>query len=159
MNYETTDQHVGEYPFPTVTICSQNKISKTKLNNLLPNYSFLSDQQMILITSVMMHIPTVRNRSQELLELHQLLIDNGIVVGQLINITMKVRSSFNRFHPLKLIKLFQFKVMVTCDEMLIHCQWKNKIFPCSELFIFTPTDDGYCCSFNSLDSIGKSEAK
>ena len=40
--------------------------------------------------------------------------------------------------------------MHTCDDMLISCSWHAIIVDCSEIFDVRPTDDGFCCSFNTL---------
>jgi len=34
--------------------------------------------------------------------------------------------------------------------MAIHCTWEGKEENCSELFATEATDNGYCCSFNSI---------
>ena len=97
MNYETADAPVGDYPFPTVTICSQNKISKTKLKHVLRNarYKQITEAQMVLMTGVMMHIPTTRNRTIELVQIRHLLNEIGISLEELINITMQVDYNIN----------------------------------------------------------------
>ena len=41
-----------------------------------------------------------------------------------------------------------FKVMLSCDELLIACQWQGKAKDCAEIFTLTKSDSGYCCSFN-----------
>ena len=50
------------------------------------------------------------------------------------------------------------KVMVTCDELFLDCQWLNLPTPCSELFEQIPTDDGLCCGFNPIESGWKFES-
>lgn len=41
MRIESTDKKLSEFPFPSVTICNQNKLSKTKMNQLLNSSSKL----------------------------------------------------------------------------------------------------------------------
>ena len=99
MNYETADAPVGDYPFTAVTICSQNKISKTKLKHVLRNarYKQITEAQMVLMTGVMMHIPTARNRTIELVQIRHLLNEIGISLEELINITMQVAMTLKIF--------------------------------------------------------------
>ena len=46
--------------------------------------------------------------------------------------------------------------VVTNDEgntnvgMFLECYWYGKNYTCSDLFKLTPTDSGFCCSFNTL---------
>ena len=40
--------------------------------------------------------------------------------------------------------------MPTCKEMMIKCFWNRLLTDCSSLFDVRPTDDGFCCSFNTL---------
>ena len=42
------------------------------------------------------------------------------------------------------------KVMHTCSKMILACVWQGKMVPCTELFSVRRTDDGFCCSFNTL---------
>ena len=34
--------------------------------------------------------------------------------------------------------------------MFLECYWYGKQYDCSDLFELRPTDDGFCCSFNTL---------
>ena len=40
--------------------------------------------------------------------------------------------------------------MHTCEKMILACKWQGQIVKCPELFSVRRTDDGYCCSFNTL---------
>ena len=42
------------------------------------------------------------------------------------------------------------KVMHTCSKMILACVWQGKMVSCTELFSVRRTDDGFCCSFNTL---------
>ena len=43
-----------------------------------------------------------------------------------------------------------FKVMQTCHEMILECYWFGFQRDCGDLFDVRPTDNGFCCSFNTL---------
>ena len=40
--------------------------------------------------------------------------------------------------------------MHSCEDMILMCIWKGKAINCSEIFEIRQTDNGFCCSFNSL---------
>ena len=40
--------------------------------------------------------------------------------------------------------------MKTCDKMILECYWFGIKYECTELFAERPTDNGFCCSFNTL---------
>ena len=37
-----------------------------------------------------------------------------------------------------------------CKRMMLICRWHGEYKNCSELFQSTKTDDGFCCSFNTV---------
>lgn len=36
----------------------------------------------------------------------------------------------------------------SCADILSTCKWKNHELPCSHMFDFVKTSEGFCCSFN-----------
>ena len=43
--------------------------------------------------------------------------------------------------------------MPSCSEFLRKCWWRGEERNCSDLFDVRKTDDGFCCSFNTLDQV------
>ena len=43
------------------------------------------------------------------------------------------------------------EVMPSCSEFLIQCWWRGEERKCSDLFEVRKTDEGFCCSLNTLD--------
>ena len=41
--------------------------------------------------------------------------------------------------------------MPSCSEFLLQCWWRGEERQCSDLFDVRKTDDGFCCSFNTLE--------
>ncbi|CAB4058795.1 ASICN [Lepeophtheirus salmonis] len=41
-------------------------------------------------------------------------------------------------------------VMSTCDEYILKCWWKGQLIDCKEIFEIRKTDNGFCCSFNTI---------
>ena len=40
--------------------------------------------------------------------------------------------------------------MHNCEDMFLLCIWIGKQLNCSEIFHIRKTDNGFCCSFNTL---------
>ena len=43
------------------------------------------------------------------------------------------------------------QVMPSCSEFLLQCWWRGEERKCSDLFDVRKTDEGFCCSFNTLE--------
>ena len=41
--------------------------------------------------------------------------------------------------------------MPSCSEFLLLCWWRGEQRKCSDIFEVRKTDDGFCCSFNTLE--------
>ena len=155
MTIDSADQNLELYPFPSVTICSQNKISKSKLEKLLhnPRYGEFTFEQMAFIMSVMSQVHEAQNRAQDLIRINQMLDNNGIATQEIIDIINQVNNVFFYFN--KILQDFiptLLQVSIKCDEILLVCQWKENTVPCSELFASRLTDEGYCCGFNAIQT-------
>ena len=37
-----------------------------------------------------------------------------------------------------------------CDRMILMCRWHGEFRNCSDMFTSSKTDDGFCCSFNTV---------
>ena len=42
------------------------------------------------------------------------------------------------------------QISPTCSDLIIYCSWEDEEEDCSKLFETEATDDGFCCSFNSI---------
>jgi len=49
-----------------------------------------------------------------------------------------------------LLSLWKFQVMQKCTDMILACLWQGRLLPCKAIFQIRRTDNGYCCSFNSI---------
>ncbi|KAM8715103.1 hypothetical protein ACLKA7_002189 [Drosophila subpalustris] len=115
-------------PFPAVTICNFNKISKTKALSLLenmqlpPNATIQHLQQLFNLTLV----PTGNTISNNSLHIYdQILRHNNITLTELTN-----------------------QLSPDCLEMISRCFWKGINTRCESLFQRVVTLEGICCSFN-----------
>lgn len=95
MSIVTANKRLVEYPFPSITLCNQNKISKTKLYQFLNEESkyvrLFSIHQLLLMMSVLMQIHTADHQTHdELKEIDRIMNENGISVTEAINMTLQV---------------------------------------------------------------------
>ncbi|BFF93891.1 sodium channel protein Nach [Drosophila madeirensis] len=120
-------------PFPAVTICNFNKISKLKAINLL--------QQM--------QVPAGVNRSElhSLFNLTLLPVDNMISNSSL--------QTYDRILKLNNITLTTLTSQLSpdCIDMISSCIWKGINTRCDSLFQRIETMEGQCCSFNYFGGV------
>ena len=93
MRIESTDKKLSEFPFPSVTICNQNKLSKTKMNQLLNSSSklqALTGEQITLLFLVMIRAEEAARHADELNAIHDYLREADISIDEVINITTQV---------------------------------------------------------------------
>lgn len=98
MTIESADHNLELYPFPSITICNQNKISKSKLDDLLlrnPRYGQFTVEQITFIVSVMLQVHEARNRTSELLKASKMLVSSGITTQDIIDIIHQVFASIS----------------------------------------------------------------
>jgi len=98
MSIENTDKKLATFPFPSVTICNKNKISKLKFDNLMKNsrYSVITPDQMKFVMLALLKIDeTLHNRKHEIDSINNTLKNNGIYMAELVSITMQVRTLRN----------------------------------------------------------------
>ncbi|ALC39113.1 ppk16, partial [Drosophila busckii] len=115
-------------PFPAVTVCNFNKISKHRALDLLnkmqlpANVSKAHLQQLFNLTL----LPVVKPISQTDLATYQQILD------------------LNNYSLAELVK----RLSPDCLEMVSRCIWKGINSRCESLFQRIVTLEGYCCSFN-----------
>ena len=95
MSIESTDIKLALFPFPSITICNQNKLSKSKFDQIMNNsrYSELvTREQMKLAMLTLLKMEEAHKQADNLSEISKIFKNNGITTKELINITMQVRT-------------------------------------------------------------------
>uniref|UniRef100_A0A1A9UYA5 Pickpocket protein 19 n=1 Tax=Glossina austeni TaxID=7395 RepID=A0A1A9UYA5_GLOAU len=120
---------IWQVPFPAITLCNFNKISKRKALQLLkimgrpPN---VTESQILNSFRMMMHYKISRSDFHLNFDLmEKLLKANNWTLGDL-----------------------REKLTPNCLEMMMKCVWKGSEQRCDNLFQSIPTLSGQCCSFN-----------
>ncbi|KAK4879268.1 hypothetical protein RN001_007414 [Aquatica leii] len=119
------------YPFPAITVCNFNQISKKRLFKEIKHFKNpynISEKiwQKLFQGLINMHLLYRGHYQIKDLNLLQEILDyNNITAGSLIQ-----------------------KVAPTCDEIMLKCFWKNEERYCNLLFKEVMTSYGRCCAFN-----------
>ncbi|XP_046649836.1 pickpocket protein 28-like [Daphnia pulicaria] len=129
---QTANYPIKNYHFPTVTICSVNKVSTRALGEWMS---------------------TEKTKSLKLNEIRRILeimstnrVENEEEVAKLSQLLFQANISSNDEGYEKLMN----HLSPNCSEMVMHCSWEGKEEDCANIFESEATDDGFCCSFNSI---------
>lgn len=115
MSIENIGKELSTFPFPSVTICNENKISKVKFDNLMKNsrYSVITPDQMKFVVLALMKIDeTLSHRREEIDSIKSILENSGIHMTELVSMTMQV--SF----PFKLVIVPYYIIVMLCHPRL-----------------------------------------
>ena len=92
---ESTHEPLNRFEFPSVTVCSQNRFSKSKLQRIRSQNTqlrALTEDDLLLAIKVMITPGSNRDSDgkRKLKAVHDALTANGVTSEQLINITRQV---------------------------------------------------------------------
>lgn len=93
MSIVTTNQPLSHFNFPAVTVCSHNRISKWKLDQLRSENSqlqALTEKELLLALKILIKPDSGYNRTDELEGIQETLEANGVTINHLINLTQQV---------------------------------------------------------------------
>ena len=92
MSIESTDVPVDQFEFPSVTVCSQTRLSKSRLEQILkgPKFRTLTYEELKMTMKIMMRPESAFNRTDKLDLIHKKLVMNGVTSEELINATLYV---------------------------------------------------------------------
>ncbi|KAJ3653948.1 hypothetical protein Zmor_013169 [Zophobas morio] len=128
---DSTHYPIWNYPFPAVTICSFNKLSKKRtlaLAKELDNPYGISAEDLAL----------------DLRLLFQLIFNNNENIP-LRNYT-RLQDILD-MNDLSIEKVMD-KIAPKCSDLLQRCKWKGEEKRCESIFETIKTTEGYCCTFN-----------
>ncbi|XP_030377305.1 pickpocket protein 11 [Scaptodrosophila lebanonensis] len=120
-------------PFPAITVCNFNKISKTKALNFLDRMQLPSN-----VTKM------------DLRDLFNLTLYPPTLVVS--NESLQIYDRILKLNNVTLADLAQ-QISPDCIEMISRCIWKGMNTRCESLFQRVVTMEGTCCSFNYFASV------
>ncbi|XP_055842352.1 pickpocket protein 28-like isoform X2 [Episyrphus balteatus] len=137
VTYVNSFRHpVAEVPFPGISICSVNKISKRAVEEYARN-----------ITKM-----TKGLDEKDLIKRFELiggLFDStGFDIDDAYNLQVLLDTVFSTKPGFFDVYQFLKKLAPKCEELLLKCSWAGKIYPCNELFELRVSPEGFCCMFN-----------
>jgi acid-sensing ion channel, other len=132
MSLDTNNYQLSNVPFPAVTICNVNKVSKSRLLSILSEerakFGNMSYDTSVEILRYLTKLDRAILKGDDLKRLDAFLRSQSISTEELVNILQRTAPS--------------------CRELVIDCAFQGLPKPCMEFFSARPTDDGYCCTFN-----------
>lgn len=137
---ENTQLPVYKIVFPSVALCTKNRINWTKVedaeNMLIPNPE--DSKLKTLFRQFIKYLQYFR-------------FGNISEVDGIENLDLKALDFLN------ITSLAEF-LSYRCEDILINCIWRKQQYSCCDLFVLRRTEVGYCLVFNSLVS-GKDRSK
>ncbi|XP_077288026.1 pickpocket protein 28-like [Arctopsyche grandis] len=112
-------------PFPAITICNMNQARKTIADRIMSEKSS-SDKKLLQMLCNIENDTAVVD------------IDSTVQAGEW--------TYFKHF----LINICLIQVTQPCTQLIPGCRWKSATRNCETLFNAALTDEGLCCTFNSL---------
>ncbi|XP_050309983.1 sodium channel protein Nach-like [Anthonomus grandis grandis] len=127
---ESTQFEIYKYPFPAVTLCSFNKISKRAAYDMAKklNENSSSIESLAQSFKLLYHLVNYNNQNiprSEYDRLNQVLRSRGKTEEEV----------FEAISP-------------SCHKLIKKCFWKGERKKCEDMFEKIKTPIGYCCAFN-----------
>ncbi|XP_077301762.1 sodium channel protein Nach-like [Arctopsyche grandis] len=131
---ESTHYQTWNYPYPAVTICSLNKVSRASAQELSqklivpPPYTISPEDifdQMKYVTAILGNTPVTKEQQEHMVVLQAILDHNNITISKLLK-----------------------KVTPSCKDLMQKCSWKSTIYRCETIFQDVISSEGVCCAFN-----------
>ena len=127
---ESTNFPTFNLPFPSITICTMNRISMdaaVKIATTMQRPANMTAMELALKFKLMLHFKGIGNATDaQYEELNDILVTNNVNVDNLLE----------RLAP-------------DCDDIIQRCNWKGNLWRCDDLFQKTNSSEGMCCSFNN----------
>ncbi|CRK99689.1 CLUMA_CG012989, isoform A [Clunio marinus] len=127
---ESTNYPTYNLPFPAVTICSMNKISKLaalEIASKMRKPYNITDEELAYKLRLLLHFRGSGNASlEEYREVSDIMEMNNENINYLLE----------RLSP-------------KCSDILERCSWKGSLQRCDGLFQAVNSSEGTCCSFNN----------
>ncbi|XP_037870318.1 sodium channel protein Nach isoform X2 [Bombyx mori] len=131
---ESTQGAIWDVPFPAVTICDLNLVSKKAAHRFAENLTLPGDVTLDFILNTIKFAPTLHSsygadpeQRKKLYKLQSVLDLNQIAIEEM----------YRRISP-----------AYRCDNIIQRCLWKNTIYRCDQLFQPVFTVLNLCCTFN-----------
>lgn len=134
--FESTYFPVAEIPYPSITLCNNNRLNYNKTNDAVEK--FFPHQSENDTKLFIRFLEILQNMDFGSFDEFQEIVDAGYN---------------NTMDTLNITEIYEY-MMHDCKSFLLECRWRKKIRDCCEIFSRQITEYGLCWSFNSLSSEG-----
>ncbi|RVE40483.1 hypothetical protein evm_014867 [Chilo suppressalis] len=131
---ESTQAAIWDVPFPAVTICDLNLISRKAAQNFARDVKRPENVSEGLVFDAVRYAPllhasyTIPVEHKRVLYILQSILDFNDI---------SVDDFFKKLSPVS-----------TCNQLIERCMWKNTLYRCNKLFRSVFTVQNMCCTFN-----------
>lgn len=132
MSFAEKSTPVWQIPFPAVTICPETKALKESIDFTKGYFAVKSNFTAFELTP------------EELKNLDAIsqICDPHLFIGDRIN---------SKLEPTEILPLLK-KITMSLNETTLFCKWRNNIEACNKYFVEMITEEGFCYTFNILNS-------
>ena len=133
--------------FPGVTICPNSKIMKSKFRAAMnaKNLPWLNITKKLEDANTGAGAEFQFNLLNYISNLILFNSNPGLVVGLQDKNTQDLLDGMSGN-----ISSLMRTLAPDCKRMIVMCRWQGEFRNCSEMFTSSKTDDGFCCSFNTI---------
>ncbi|XP_015837285.1 sodium channel protein Nach [Tribolium castaneum] len=128
---ESSVYSVGNIPFPGVSLCNLNKISKKRAQEMAEYIVKQTGQNFTRIMSSFKFLGFLHDSNYDIRFKTEIEEFQSILDSLQLKITALIRN-----------------LTTPCDDLLQMCRWKGHKINCSNIFRLRLTFEGYCCVFN-----------
>ncbi|XP_028171460.1 sodium channel protein Nach-like [Ostrinia furnacalis] len=140
---ESTQGAIWDVPFPAVTICDLNIVSRKSALSFSKNVTLPPNVTVEFVYETVRLAP---------------LLHATYVVGSAQKRDLKLLQKVLDLNNISMEKLFRkLSPVSSCNQLLERCMWKNTVYRCDKLFYQVFTLQNLCCAFNyfALDNPDK----
>ncbi|XP_015607553.1 sodium channel protein Nach [Cephus cinctus] len=132
---ESTHYGIWNYPFPAVTVCNINRVSRSLATRFIETLNALDNNTIDIDVNDM--------------RLLNELLDPGVFGYDVTKNLSRLQDYFdmNNFSIIEVLS----KVTPRCDRLLSKCAWNSEFKDCDTMFQPARSRDGFCCSFNYVN--------
>lgn len=165
MELRRSSIEISTVPFPTVTICPKTKTSKDKLDLVSIYRQFETSKQENNLSAIRYETRLFIKWALSKVSVKAFLLNCFALFINLFHFSLsriEALAHICKYYPLvhgdlgeKFANESIYQVIrdmaPSCNDIIPHCEWSGKTYPCSELFKPMFTEKGVCFVFNSLN--------